>query len=144
MDDWLPPLPDSLPRVLPRAQALRLGFTVAQIERRLRTGEWTRILPSTYLTVDTLTWLDRQRAALAYAGDHAVLSGAAALVDTGLRGVRRPDILLVLVPEASRRRSADWVRLRPTRRLPEPELQPGPRGRRSPARSAISPSRPDA
>lgn len=126
MDDWLPPLPDALPRVVTRTSALRCGFTVAQIERRLRTGTWTRILPSTYLTVDTLTWLDRQRAALAYSGGRAVLSGAAALADLGLRSVRRPDTVLVLVPQGTRRRSAEWVRVRPTRRLPAADLRPGP------------------
>jgi hypothetical protein len=78
------------------------------------------------LTVDTLTWLDRQRAALAFAGDRAVLSGAAALAGIGLRAVRRPDSLLVLVPHDNRTRSTAWVRIRPTRRLPSPELEPGP------------------
>ncbi|HEY8302228.1 MAG TPA: hypothetical protein VIG48_10030 [Jatrophihabitans sp.] len=98
MEDWLPPLPDRLPPVL----------------------------PCVYLTVGTLTWVDRQRAALAFAGEQAVLSGAAALADTGLGGTRRPDSVLVLVPPATRRRSVAWVRLRVTDRLPCPDLQPGP------------------
>ncbi len=113
-----------------------MGYTVDQIERRLRTGAWTRVLPCVYLTVDTLTWLDRRRAALAFAGSHAVLSGGAALADTGLRGVRRPDALLVLVPPTTRRRSVAWVRLRATERLPAPDLQPGPA--RAPVARAVA------
>jgi very-short-patch-repair endonuclease len=127
MDDWLPPLPDATPRVLTRDMALRSGLTQRMIDYRLQSGRWRRVLPRTYLTSDTFTWLDRQRAALAFAGPGAVLSGAAALAGAGLRSVRRrPDSVLVLVPAENWTRSTEWVRIRRTERLPSPALQPGP------------------
>jgi very-short-patch-repair endonuclease len=128
MDDWLPPLPDPdvPPRVLSRDEATRRGYSPNMIEHRLRTRRWRRILPRTFLTSDTLTWADRCRAALAFAGSGAVLSGAAALDGLELRSVHRPQRLLVLVPATTRVRSTAWVRIRPTLRLPEAELRPGP------------------
>jgi hypothetical protein len=77
--------PHHLPRVLSRADALRLGYTRSAIEHRLRTRDWHVVLPHTYLTRDTLLWEDRLAAAVCYAGDGAVLSGAAALADLGRR-----------------------------------------------------------
>jgi hypothetical protein len=126
MDDWLPPLPDETPRILTRADATRLGYSANSIEHRLRTDQWRRVLPRTFLTSDTFTWPDRCRAALAFAGPGAVLSGAAALADTGLRSVRRPETVLVLVPADRWVRSTDWVRIRRTDRLPGRALRPGP------------------
>jgi hypothetical protein len=126
MDDWLPPLPDETARVLTRADATRLGYSANSIEHRLRTGQWRRVLPRTFLTSDTFTWLDRCRAALAFAGPGALLSGAAALTDTGLKSVPRPARLLVLVPADRWVRSTDWVRIRRTSRRPDRALQPGP------------------
>lgn len=126
-DDWLPPLPDPdrLPRVLTRYQARARGMTPTMIQRRLDAGRWRLILPSIYLTTDTMTWHDRRCAALAFAGPGAVLSGAAALCDRGLRSVSRPARILVLVPPRTRVRSVGWVQIRPTRRLPRPALEPG-------------------
>jgi very-short-patch-repair endonuclease len=118
--------PTRLPRVLTRAQARSLGFTDGMIRHRLTSERWHRVLPQVFHTADTLTFLDRQRAALAFAGDGAVLSGAAALCDLGVRSVQRPDALLVLVPITTRLRSISFVRVRATKRLPEPDLRPGP------------------
>jgi very-short-patch-repair endonuclease len=126
MDDWLPPLPDETPRVLTRADAARLGYSANAIEHRLRTGQWRRVLPRTFLTSDTFTWRDRCRAALAFAGPDALLSGAAALADTGLTAARRPETILVLVPPDRWVRSTDWVRIHRTSRFPERALRPGP------------------
>jgi hypothetical protein len=117
---------DLVPRVLSRSRALDLGFTRDGIEHRLRTGRWHLVLPHTYLTSDVLTWPDRQNAALAYAGEGALLSSAAGLVDTGLRTVIRPSSLLVLVPRSATASSRQWVRIRRTDRMPEPALYPGP------------------
>lgn len=117
----------ALPRVVSRNEALRRGYTRSAIEHAVRTGRWTRVLPRTYLTTDTLLWPDRCRAALAFAGPDAALTGAAALADLGLRGVVRPERLLVLVPDTTAVRSTGWVRIRRTRRLPERALRPGPR-----------------
>lgn len=126
--DQLIPLcdPTALPRVLGRPDALRRGYTPDAIKHRLATKRWQRILPRTYLTTDTLTWPDQLSAALTFAGEQAVLSGAAALADTGLRSVRRPSSVLVLVPREVTARSHGWVRIRRTNRLPVRRLAPGP------------------
>jgi hypothetical protein len=120
------PFPDTIPRVLSRAEALQLGFSRRAIEHRLETGRWKLVLPHTYLTSDVLTWRDRQLAALAYAGPEAVLTGAAALADEGLRCVTRPAVVLVLAPRSATASDRHWVRVRRTSRLPLPALLPGP------------------
>ena len=43
MDDWLPPLPDETPRVLTRAEAVRLGYSANAIEHRLAARRWQRL-----------------------------------------------------------------------------------------------------
>jgi len=127
LDELVPLLdPTALPRVLGRAAAHRRGYNPNMIAHRLTTGQWRRILPRTYLSVDTLTWPDRLTAALTFAGPGALLSGAAALADEGLRAVGRPSAILVLVPVSTRLRSTAWVRIRPTQRLPERAVLPGP------------------
>jgi hypothetical protein len=127
LDELIPLIdPVALPRVLSRADALRRGYTRSAIEHRLATGRWRRVLPSVYLTADTMTWTDRLRAALVLAGDEALVTGAAALADQGLRSVPRPDRIVVLVPRTTCTRDAGWVRVRRTHRLPEPALLPGP------------------
>jgi very-short-patch-repair endonuclease len=137
IDDIAPLLdPTALPRVLGRDEALRLGFTRNAIEHRLETASWRRVLPRTYLTHDTLTYDDRVRAALTFAGRAALLSGAVALADQGLRCVSRPDTMLVLVPRSTTCRSTAWVRIRRTRRMPERALLPGPR--RAPLARAVA------
>ncbi|MGH8962967.1 MAG: hypothetical protein ACRDWT_17565 [Jatrophihabitantaceae bacterium] len=121
------PGPERLPRVLSRAEALARGFTRDAIAHRLSTGRWQRVLPHTYLTGSTLTWSDRLHAALAFAGDEALLTGAAALADLGIRTVQRPRSTLLLVPYSTHVRPAGWVRLRRTARLPDAATLPGPR-----------------
>lgn len=68
--DGLMPFVDhtALPRVLSLDEAKARGYTRHMIEHWLATGRWRRVLPRTYLTVDTLTWIDRLRATLAFAG----------------------------------------------------------------------------
>jgi hypothetical protein len=113
------------PRVLSRADALRLGYSGKAIEHRVASGRWDRVLPRTYLTAGTLTWADRLTAAVCYAGSSALVSGAAALVGD-LDGVRRPGTILVLTPYAAGHRSTRWVQVRPTERMPQRRLVPGP------------------
>jgi hypothetical protein len=127
------PSPRLLPRVLSRTDALSLGFSARAIEHRLATGRWHLVLPHTYLTSDVLTWVDKQEAALSYAGPGALLSAAAALADTGLPTVTRPDRLLVLAPRSATFSDRRWVRVRRTDRMPERARYPGP------ARAAFPP-----
>jgi hypothetical protein len=61
-----------------------------------------------------MTDLDRAVAALAFAGEGALLSGAAALRESDVRGIAAPHRILVLVPPANRTRSAGWVDVRRT------------------------------
>ena len=119
--------PCATPRVLGRAEAYRLGFSRRAIAHRVATGRWRYVLPRTLLTTDTFTWPDRLAAALTFAGPEAVLSGAAALTDLGLRSALRPGRVLVLVPARAGVLSHSWVQVRRTHRLPEPALLPGPR-----------------
>lgn len=127
LDDLVPLTdPTALPRVLTRAAALRRGMTRRMIDHRLAAGRWRRVLPRTYLTVDTFTWPDRLVAAVAFAGSGALLSGAAVLHAAGMRSVKQPPQVLVLVPRSNRVRSTRWVWVRRTHRLPDPELAPGP------------------
>lgn len=120
------PDPDEIPRVITRAEALRRGFTRREVERRVSSGRWRRILPRTYFTGGDLTELDRAVAALAFAGDGALLSGAAALRHSDVRGVRATRSILVLVPPPNRTRPFDWVDVRRTFRPLEREQWLGP------------------
>lgn len=108
-----------------RDQARLLGVSDRVIEARVRSGRWRRVLPRTFLTSDTLLWPDRLYAALAFAGPGALLSGAAAICDE-FDSVRRPQIVLVLVPYASASRSAGWVHVRRVERMPPRRPSPGP------------------
>jgi hypothetical protein len=94
----LPPLPDALPRVLSRSDALARGFTRRGIDHRVATGSWRRVLPRTYHTADTLTDYDRLYAAVSFAGPGAALSGAAALFASNVKRITVPRRVLVLVP----------------------------------------------
>src|SRR5438105_15784545 len=124
-----------VPRIVGRADALDLGYDDDAIARRVRSGRWRRVLPHTYLTVDTLTWLDQQLAALTFAGPCSLLSGAPALHGE-LRAVRQPSTLLVLVPYDIAPRSVDGVHIRRTVRMPQPRRALGPR--RAPVARAIA------
>ncbi len=118
---------DEVPRVLTRVEAFALGYSRRAIEHRLTTGRWRRLLPAVYLTLDTATERDTQRAALAFAGPGAALSGAAALRIEGYERIARPRRLLVLVPPANRRESVGCAQIRRTFRRFETSFAPGPR-----------------
>lgn len=126
--DELVPLLDSTapPRVVSRADLIARGYSRRAIDHRVAVGRWRRILPRTYLTSDTLTWPDRLTAAVTFAGEGAILTAAAALADTGLRCVDRPQTISVLVPQTTRVLSRDWVHVSRTARMPQQALFPGP------------------
>jgi very-short-patch-repair endonuclease len=136
LDELLPmPDPTAPPRVADISTLRGLGFTKSMVDHRIRTGRWRRILPRTYLTVDTLTWHDRLSAALAFAGPDALISGSAALVDD-TRTVAKPQLVLVLVPGHHGTRSTGWVRVR--RVAPMPERRLAMRPRRAPVARAVA------
>lgn len=113
--------------VLSRAQALESGMTNRVMYYRVRgAGPWQLLLPGVFLTHTGKPDDEaRQIAALLYAGPSSVLTGAAALSRHGLAvgpTVRdasdRRSLVDVLIPVASRRADAGFVRLHRTRRLP--------------------------
>lgn len=115
-------------QVITRSQALASGMTENTLDYRLRAGgPWQRLLPGVFLTVTgAATTEQRDIAALLYAGPESLLTGAAAL---RLWGVRAPysSFIDVLIPDSKQRKSAGFVRIRPTARMPPEVLTSGPR-----------------
>jgi very-short-patch-repair endonuclease len=115
-------------QVISRSQAMASGMTRNALAHRLRAaGPWQRLLPGVYLAVTGAPTSDqRDVAALLYAGSGSLLTGTAAL---RLWGVRAPytTMIDVLVPDSKQRKSAGFVRIRPTARMPEEMHAVGPR-----------------
>jgi len=113
--------------VMAREQAFGCGMTERVLGYRIRGGgPWQVLLPSVYLTHSGQPGDEaRELAALLYAGSQSVLTGATALRRHGLPGRQatgpgadRSGVVDVLVPLASRRADAGFVRLHRTGRLP--------------------------
>ncbi|MFI9812242.1 hypothetical protein [Saccharothrix variisporea] len=103
------------------------GVPRYRIDLRCRPGgPWQRILPGVLLLgAAPPTRADRVKAALAYAGPEAVLTGVDALHTHGLPDLPLPPRVHVLQP-AGRRRSGDHhVLLERTTRLPRPVHKDG-------------------
>ncbi len=92
--------------VVSRAQALACGMTLDMLRSRIRTGgPWQRLLPGVYLTVTgTPTRVQKEIAALLYAGKDSAITGLAALDRHGVR-VADSGRITLLVP-ANRPRKA--------------------------------------
>lgn len=116
--------PKTLPWVIRPADALPVGIHARTPSRRFQQGQWQRPYFATYLSFSgTPTFDQRVAGALGYAGDGAVLTGAAALRRHGVRTVREPARVAVLVPHGRRRRSRrgrDDIDVRQTTRMPAP------------------------
>ena len=135
------------------AQLIGLGVSKATISSWTRTGgRWQRVLPGTYLLHRGTPTLDeRLSAGLLYAGPEAVLTGGLATHLRGLRNLPMTEDELpvhLLVPPGRHVKSAGFVVVERTQRLPEPTtirgypVAPLPRavfdvGRRHTSRSAI-------
>ncbi|XVV04876.1 hypothetical protein ACQPW3_05570 [Actinosynnema sp. CA-248983] len=103
------------------------GVPRYKIDLRCRPGgPWQRILPGVLLLgAAPPTRADRVRAALAYAGPEAVLTGVDALHAQGFPDLPLPPRVHVLQP-AGRRKSGDHhMLLERTTRLPSPVLKDG-------------------
>jgi hypothetical protein len=113
--------------VLSRSQALECGMTRGTIEYRLRPdGPWRQILPAVYLTVTgTATADQRDMAALLYAGPQSVITGAVAVRRHNVRCAGL-NVLDVLVPAGSRRKSTGYVQIQRTTRMPADLYTTGP------------------
>ncbi len=106
--------------VVSRAQALDCGVSRGRLDHLVRPGgRWQRILPGIYVMTNGAVSADqRTMAALLYAGPKSLLTGAAAVRRHRLQcaGLNQID---VLVPEDVRVRSAGYVRIVRTGRMPD-------------------------
>jgi hypothetical protein len=97
--------------IVDRRQALNLGFTLSQIEHRLKSGRWQRVHEGVYATFSGPLPRDAQLwAAVRRAGDGAMLSHQSAAEVQGL--IDKPGGANVHVTVAARRRP---VQRRPVR-----------------------------
>ena len=128
--------------VLTRSQALECGMTRGTIEYRLRPdGPWRQTLPGVYLTVTgTATADQREMAALLYAGPQSVITGPVAVRRHNLRCAGL-NVLDVLVPAGTRRKSTAFVQIQRTTRMPEDLYNTGPIRFTSPARAVADAAR---
>ncbi len=107
-------------QVISRSQAMASGMTNNALAHRLRAaGPWQRLLPGVYLSVTgPPTSEQREIAALLYAGPESALTGTAALRWWGIRAPYS-NMIDVLIPESKQRKSAGFVRIRATARMPD-------------------------
>ena len=102
-----------------RAQALECGVSRGRLDHLVQPGgRWQRILPGVYVVNTGAVSADqRAMAALLYAGPQSLLTGAVAVRRHRLQcaGLNQVD---VLVPEGVRVRSAGYVRIVRTGRMP--------------------------
>jgi hypothetical protein len=128
--------------VVARGQAFSCGMTRGTIEYRLKPGgPWRQILPAVYLTVTgTATAEQRDMAALLYAGPHSVITGPTAVRRHNLRCAGL-NVLDVLVPAESRRKSTGYVQIQRTTRMPADLYTTGPIRFTSPARAVADAAR---
>jgi hypothetical protein len=128
--------------IVARSQALECGMTRGTIEYRLRPdGPWRQILPGVYLTVTgSVSQEQRETAALLYAGPRSVITGAVAVRRHNLRCAGL-NILDVLVPADTHRKSTGFVQIQRTTRMPETLYTTGPLRFTSPARAVADAAR---
>lgn len=128
--------------VVARSQALECGMTRGTIEYRLRPdGPWRQILPGVYLTVTgTPSQEQRETAALLYAGPRSVITGAVAVRRHNLRCTGL-NVLDVLVPADSHRKSTGYVQIQRTTRMPEMLYTSGPLRFAAPVRAVADAAR---
>jgi hypothetical protein len=112
--------------VIARWQVLECGLTSKALDYRLRPGgQWQRVLPGVYLAeTGSVSAEQREIAALLYAGQDSVLTGAMA--------VRRHrvecaglNIVDVLIPAREHRQSTDFVHILRTTKMPDDVYRTG-------------------
>jgi hypothetical protein len=104
------------------AQLDEIGVPRSTLKGRIRTGGlWQRILPGIYLVMPgQLTPVQRDRAALLFAGPTAMLTGASALRHHGFRYLPEEAAIHVLISHDRHRKSAGFVSIERTQTLPRP------------------------
>ncbi|HEX3004990.1 MAG TPA: hypothetical protein VHO27_12325 [Angustibacter sp.] len=114
-------------RVVTHAELVAMGMTLSTVCYRIRRqGPWQRVHPGVVLTHSgTATDRELHLAALAYAGDGAVLTGLSALRLLGVRAAGSSRDRHVLVPHQRRKQSRPGVVVERTRNLPAPVAHRG-------------------
>jgi hypothetical protein len=131
--------------VVSRAQALRAGLSRHAIGYRLRDGgPWQVLLPGVYLTLSGMpSQTQRETAALLCVGQHAVITGTAALRFYQFRQVPGRDggTVDLLIPARLRRASPGYVRVHRTSHMPAWVEGPSARRFALPARAVVDTAR---
>jgi hypothetical protein len=114
--------------VISREQALACGLSRRALAHRIKPdGSWRRLLCGIYLAQTGPPSVPQQEmAALLHGGSGSVLTGPAALRGLGLTSAE-PGRFDVLVPAARRPRSAAFVTIRRTTRMPRRVIREGSR-----------------
>jgi hypothetical protein len=117
-------------------------MTRGAIEHRLKpAGPWRQLLPGVYLTVTgTATAEQRETAALLYAGPQSVITGPVAVRRHNLRCAGL-NVLDMLVPADTRRKSTGYVHIQRTTRMPKTFYTMGPLRFTSPVRAVADAAR---
>jgi hypothetical protein len=112
--------------VIRTAELLAAGVTNYAVAARCRpSGPWQRVLPGVVLmSTGPPTRPQRLRAAVAYAGPGAVISGADALQEQGIQ-VPSGDGVLVLLPADRRLAGRSYLHVERTTRPPTPVWRAG-------------------
>jgi hypothetical protein len=112
--------------VITRSQVQDCAMSDEALRHRIRDGgPWQVVLPGVYVAnTGALTRVQRELAAVLYAGTGSVLTGPAALVFHSVRAPRTP-MVDVLIPHERRRRSLGFVQVHRTSRMPSVVLPVG-------------------
>jgi hypothetical protein len=126
--DGLGELLDQQFSAVSRGQLQRLGMKDNAIQWRVRAGgPWQTLLPGVYLGLTGApNLLQKEMAALLYAGTGSLITGPMALMYHGLRSPVLLETVDVLVPSGRQRQSTGFVRLHRTKRLPSRIVSSGP------------------
>jgi hypothetical protein len=126
--DGLGELLDQQLCVVSRGQLLDLGMKDTAMQWRVRAGgPWQALLPGVYLgQTGAPSMLQKEMAALLYAGPGSFITGPAALMHHGLRHPVALEIVDVLVPGGRQRVSTGFARLHRTYRMPSQVIMTGP------------------
>jgi hypothetical protein len=105
-------------QIITRRQLIAFGVHDMTIVRKIKVGDWQRVLPAVYsFTPFSLSTEQRRISAALYAGPLAQLTGLGALRWHGFHHAPGTDRIHVLVPHETRRRSAGFVVVQRTERL---------------------------
>jgi hypothetical protein len=126
--DGLEELLDQQFSVASRGQLLELGMKDTAMRWRIRAGgPWQTLLPGVYLGLTGApNLLQKEMAALLYAGPGSLITGPMALMHHGLRSPVVLETVDLLVPAGRQRYSTGFVRLHRTYRLPSRFVASGP------------------